>query len=125
MVQTYRVHLVDDLSKEEIPEGEGESIRFSIDGQNRIIDLSTKNADKMRKAIQPFLAASRPFESSQGKAYGSSHRSKASVSSIGSAQERQQIREWAKGRGMRVSDRGRISEDIVEAWQAAQKAHAS
>lgn len=119
MVQKYKVYFEDDMTHEEFGEGDGESIRFSIDGQNRVIDLSRQNAEKLRKAIQPFLAASRPFESTRDKTAAARGRVSGRVTSMDEEKERALIREWAKANGKRVSDRGRISADVVEEYQKA------
>ena len=49
--------LVDDLDGTVLDVGSGETVLFSLDGVAYEIDLSKKNASKLRNAIEPYLAA--------------------------------------------------------------------
>ena len=49
------MELTDDLTGDPADE----TVRFVFDGKPYAIDLSTKNADKFRKALAPFVAAAR------------------------------------------------------------------
>ena len=55
MAQKVQVSFVDDLDGSE---AEG-TIRFGIDGREYEIDLSKKNADKLSRAVQPFIDKAR------------------------------------------------------------------
>lgn len=44
MAQKYIVQLVDDLTQQPIDDGNGESVRFSLDGVSYTIDLTSEHA---------------------------------------------------------------------------------
>jgi hypothetical protein len=90
------------------------TIEFGLDGVTYTIDLSEKNAGKLRKALDPYLAAAARVGRTNGRV----------VSRAGAAPSRanrdqnQAIREWATKNGYEVSERGRIPSSIVEAFHA-------
>ncbi|WP_226358972.1 Lsr2 family protein, partial [Pseudonocardia sp. ICBG601] len=49
------ITLVDDLDGTEADE----QVEFSVDGRAYEIDLSTKNAEKLRESLAPYVAAAR------------------------------------------------------------------
>ncbi len=110
MAQIREVRLIDDLDGE----AADETIEFGIDGKNYEIDLSKENAAKLRDALASYLASARR----------SGGRRRSSASSGGAAARRpsidreqnQAIREWARKRGMKVSDRGRIPAEVLETY---------
>lgn len=91
------------------------TIEFGLDGVNYTIDLSDKNAGKLRKALDPYLAVA----SRIGRT-GANGRiaSRAAAPSRTNREENQAIREWASKNGFEVSERGRIPSSIVEAYHA-------
>lgn len=106
--------LVDDLDGTLLETGEGETLSFSLGGTAYEIDLSDANARSFRDAFAPYISAGRTVRgarSSGGPARGRR--------TAGSGQDTAAIREWAKENGHRVSERGRISADVVEAYNAA------
>lgn len=106
--------LVDDVDGSEIPDGGGERIQFSLRGVEYQIDLSSANVTKLNKALKPYVDAATKVRSSRER------RSKRPGSHDGSAKdERAAIRVWARKHGHEVADRGRISADIVEAFEAS------
>lgn len=111
--------LVDDITGKEIPEGQGETVTFSIDGVTYEIDLDSKSAAKMRETLQFYVDHARRVAGrrSTGGATGTS-RSSARGGSRDSGQAKA-IREWARESGLEVSERGRIPASIVAAYEAA------
>jgi hypothetical protein len=106
--------LTDDLDGGEADE----TVKFGLDGVQYEIDLSKKNAGKMRDALVPFLSAGRKVGRG-GLVIGG--RAATARSRGGAAADREQnraIREWAQGKGIKVSDRGRIKQEIVERYHA-------
>jgi hypothetical protein len=92
------------------------TLEFGLDGVNYTIDLSEKNAGKLRKALDPYLAvASRVGRSSAGRAAA---RGTAASPPRSSRDQNQAIREWANKNGYEVSERGRIPSSIVEAFHS-------
>ncbi|ANW62592.1 MULTISPECIES: histone-like nucleoid-structuring protein Lsr2 [Mycolicibacterium] len=112
MAKKVTVTLVDDF------DGEGaadETVEFAIDGVTYEIDLSNKNATKLRNALKPWVEASRRV--------GGRRRGRATAPGKGrGAIDREQsaaIREWARRNGHNVSTRGRIPADVIDAFHAA------
>ncbi|MFE9833961.1 Lsr2 family protein [Streptomyces sp. NPDC005551] len=105
MAQKVQVTLVDDLDGSEADE----TVTFGLDGKNYEIDLTTKNADKIRKALAPYVTAGRRT----GRT--TSGRTKPRASGDDTAQ----IRSWAKENGYEVNDRGRVPQSIREAYSKA------
>ena len=92
------------------------TIEFGLDGVNYTIDLSEKNAGKLRKALDPFLAAA----SRVGRtgANGRIASRGAAAPSRANREQNQAIREWPVKNGYDVSERGRIPASVVEAFHA-------
>jgi nucleoid-associated protein Lsr2 len=113
MAQKVQVLLVDDLDGGEA----SETVSFAIDGSNYEIDLSSKNADELRDALAKYVGsarkAGRATSSSSGRS--SSRRSSGGSTSMDRDQAAA-IRSWAKGKGLKVSDRGRIPATIIEQY---------
>ena len=92
------------------------TIEFGLDGVNYTIDLSEKNAGKLRKTLDPYLAvASRVGRTGTDRRTGSRA---AAAPSRANRDQNQAIREWAAKNGYEVSERGRIPSSIVEAFHA-------
>jgi Lsr2 len=112
MAQKVQVLLVDDLDGGEA----SETVSFGLDGSNYEIDLSGKNAEELRDAFAKYVGSARKA----GRAASSAGRSPSRRSSAGStSMDRDQaaaIRSWAKGKGLQVSDRGRIPATIIEQY---------
>lgn len=116
MAQKIQVLLVDDLDGGEA----SETITFAVDGVSYEIDLADKNAQKFRKALQPFQEKARQMGRRQASRNGSSRTQRpkpaANVSKKAGTEE---IRQWAKEQGMQVADRGRIAANIVKQYEEA------
>lgn len=110
--------LVDDLDGTVLEVGEGETVLFSLDGVAYEIDLTDDNAQALRDAVAPFIAAARSISAARG---GGS--SRGSSSAAGRRRTGQQdfgpVRAWAKDNGYTVSERGRVSASVLEAYEAA------
>ncbi|MCS6563638.1 Lsr2 family protein (plasmid) [Curtobacterium flaccumfaciens] len=115
MAQKVTTHLVDDLTGDTIEDGHGRTITFGFDGAHYEIDLTDDNADALREAFSDYIAAAR-------KVTGRSGRTSTSTSSApkrGNSEELAKIREWANANGHEVSSRGRISQAVRDAYDAA------
>ena len=109
MAQTTRVLIVDDLDGNELPEGQGQTVRFGLDGVSYEIDLSKENADALRKDLKRYAGAGRKL----GRQQSTPSRT------TSSRQDSSAIRTWARENGHEVSERGRIPASVIEAYQAA------
>jgi nucleoid-associated protein Lsr2 len=110
MAQKTIVSLIDDLDGGEA----AESVRFGLDGAWYEIDLSEGNADTLRAAFAPYVSAGRRAGSTRGAA-----KPPASLPRRPTGDRVKEIREWANANGFRVSDRGRIALNIVQAYDDA------
>lgn len=111
MAQKIQVILVDDIDGGDATE----TVSFSLDGSSYEIDLSEKNAAKLRDAFAPYVAEARKTRG----ASGGRRRSSGSGSRRGGSSNTAEVREWARDNGYDVSERGRISAEIKSAYDAA------
>ena len=115
MAQKVRIILEDDLDGGPADE----TIRFGLDGAHYEIDLSSANAARLRDAIRPFVAKARRV---QGTA---THRTRAPVAPLlrlSATPRPQQFASGLKANGHKVSDRGRIHQDVQDAYYEEMKA---
>ena len=114
VAQKVIVETVDDLDGTVITDGSGGTVAFSYQGKSYEIDLSSENRDRLAAALDPFISKARPTgQSRRGAAPSQSSRSG------GGGNRLQEIREWARTNGYTVSDRGRISKEIQDAFEQA------
>jgi hypothetical protein len=111
MAQKVITTLVDDIDGTEITDGEGQTIRFAIDGTSYEIDLTTDNAEKLRDALQPYIDNGRHTRTTTPQPRSTS------TSSTNSRQELTAAREWLKSNGHQVSDRGRVPNKLLELYR--------
>ena len=113
MAKKVTVTLVDDF------DGEGpadETVEFSIDGVSYEIDLTARNPKKIREDLKQWIDAGRRVGGRRrGRPGAAPGRGRASIDREQSAA----IREWARRNGHKVSTRGRIPAEIIEAFHAA------
>lgn len=98
------VTLTDDL-------GDGEAsqtVSFAVGHAHYEIDLSSKNAAKFEKALEPYVKAAR-------RVRGGQRRRGRSLSS----DDARAIRAWAQQNGYEVGPRGRIPHEVVDAYHAS------
>jgi hypothetical protein len=89
------------------------TVRFGLDGTEYEIDLNAKHAKKMREGLARYVnAARRAGGSARKPARGSSRRPANGLNTT-------EVREWAKGQGIEVKDRGRVPADLVVKFKAA------
>lgn len=97
------------------------TVEFSLDGTSYTIDLSDTNAGKLRKALDPFINAGTRVGRG-GSARASGRAAGQSGSGRGAGGDRDQnkaIREWASQNGYQVSERGRIPQNVTDAYRAS------
>ena len=92
------------------------TVEFGLDGVNYTIDLSEKNAGKLRKALDPYLEAASRVGRTNGNGRITSR--SAAKPTRSNRDQNQAIREWAAKNGFEVSERGRIPSTVVEAFHA-------
>jgi hypothetical protein len=114
MAKETIVQLTDDLDGGEA----AEELTFALRGVEYEIDLSPKNVAALEKALAKFVHAGRKV----GRTTSISRKSKAPRSrkeTNGAKQDVSAIRTWARENGYEISNRGRISAGIREAYESA------
>jgi hypothetical protein len=114
VAQKVTVELVDDIDGSVAEE----TVEFGIDGVTYQIDLSSDNAGQLRDALADYVVSARR---SGGRKRGAVQVARAGRA-VGGAVDREQnqaIREWARKRGLKVSERGRISSEVLDAYHQA------
>lgn len=105
MARKVQYFLVDDIDGGEA----SETVSFSLDGVSYEIDLSEGNAKALRDALSPYVGnGRRAGRRPRGRGRGAQARN----------QDTAAIRDWARERGFKVSDRGRIPADILAKYEA-------
>lgn len=112
MAQRVQVILVDDMTGGEA----SETVEFALDGVSYEIDLSDENAAKLRDDLAPWIGMARR---SGGRRQTRRRGGGSSSSSPARREELSKIREWAREQGYQVSDRGRVAQEIKDAYYAA------
>jgi len=103
MAKRTQVILVDDLDGQEI-NGNGRTVTFGHGGHAYEIDLTDLNAQKLHDALAPFVAVARQV---------------GDRTSFHAKPDLPAIRLWAKERGIKVSERGRVSRHVQDAYRDA------
>ncbi|MER7073349.1 Lsr2 family protein [Terrabacter sp. NPDC000476] len=110
MAQRVEVVLIDDIDGGNA----SETVTFGLDGVTYEIDLSDKNAAKLRDDLATWTGHARRAGSGSAKGAGSRRRSSGPKRGDLAA-----VREWARANGHDVSDRGRISSEVQAAYDKA------
>ncbi|GAA4459842.1 histone-like nucleoid-structuring protein Lsr2 [Phytohabitans houttuyneae] len=96
-----------------------ETVRFGIDGVDYSIDLSGRNAGKLRSLLAVYQEAGTRIGRSGTSTSGP--RGTVGGRRAGGRDENKAIRKWAAKQGKELSDRGRIPAAIVDEYHAANK----
>ena len=86
-------------------------VPLSFDGVTYEIDLGKKNRARLERALAPFIEA--------GRRAPRGGRRRGGRRPAGSPVDRSAVRAWARAAGLKVSERGRISADIMSQYDAA------
>jgi hypothetical protein len=103
VAQKVQVLLSDDIDGSEATQ----TVKFGWLGAEYEIDLNDKNYASFEKAVSKYLAVARRT--------GGRVRGKRSAPAVDMAT----VRAWAREQGYEVSDRGRVSGEVLEAYTAA------
>lgn len=113
MASVTEVKYVDDLDGSEAA---GEFV-FGCDGIAYSIDLSAENSDRVEDFLAPYIAVARKLGKISAGNVTPIRRAGGAAST--DRLQNQVIREWARGQGMQVAERGRIPADVVEKYHAS------
>jgi hypothetical protein len=100
-----------------------DTMRFSVDGASYAVELCEKHLKEFNDKLAPFVKASRRA-GGRPRASASTRRSPRAAASAGRGRRSRtadvaSIREWARSQGYEVSDRGRLSAALFEAYAKA------
>lgn len=101
----------DDIDDSPLAPEEVNVVEFAVDGVNYTMDISSANREKFEQALAPYVAVAR-------RATRSTNRSR-TPQSTNTPERNRAIREWAQKNGIAISARGRISQKIVDKYDAA------
>lgn len=110
MAQKVQILLTDDIDGSEAVE----TVSFGLDGSVFEIDLSEKHANSLRKSLAEYIEHARKASG------GQQSRRRRSARSTTNRERSAEIRDWAKERGFKVSERGRIPANIMAEFEQAQ-----
>ena len=85
-----------------------QTVSFAVDGVEYEIDVSDRNANRLRNSLSEFIAHGRRVGGRRG-------RKPASSSDV----DTKAVRKWAEANGIEINARGRIPTDVVERFKAA------
>ncbi len=115
MAQKVLVEILDDIDGS----AAAQTVQFGLDGVTYEIDLSDENAAALRDELARYIGAGRRIGGRKVRvATGQS------TTTASDRERNQQIRAWANANGYDVSERGRLSSDLVSAFEQAQVAEA-
>ncbi|MDQ6715697.1 MAG: Lsr2 family protein [Actinomycetota bacterium] len=109
MAQRVQIVLEDDLDGGDA----AETVTFGLDGVTYEIDLNEKNAAKLRDNLASWVGHARR---SGGRRAGARRPGSAPA---GRRTDLSAVREWARKNGHQVSDRGRVSAVVQQAYDKA------
>lgn len=104
------VRIIDDLDGAELNDGDGESVRFGLDGVEYELDLSDANAAALRELIGPYIEA--------GRRTGGRRRTGGHAKQVNTAVDTRAVRAWARAHNIEVSSRGRIPQHVIDKYRA-------
>jgi hypothetical protein len=107
MAKTVAVVMTDDLDGSSA----ASTVMFGIDGVTYEIDLSEKNRARLERELAPYVAAGRRISRSRRRA--------SSGRPPGPRADRAAVRAWARDNGLPISERGRISAEVISQYEAA------
>jgi len=114
MAKKVTVTMVDDTDDTKTAD---ETIEFGLDGVTYEIDLHKTNSDKFHKDMAKWVEHARRVggRKKTGRTPGASAPGKID------REQTQAIREWAEKNGFKVSARGRISQEVMDAYSNQHK----
>lgn len=108
MAQKVSVLLVDDIDGSDA----AETVRFGLDGTEYVIDLSEEHARELRELAAPYIEKAR-------RVAGPGRRAPRARNAAGNGTDPGKIRDWAREKGIKVNDRGRVPADVVAQYETA------
>jgi hypothetical protein len=114
MAQKVQVILVDDIDGGEADE----TVSFAVDGVSYEIDLSESNAQELREALAQWVGHARRVGGRSTARRAAAPKKNGAVAAA-SRPDLSEVRAWAREAGYEVSDRGRVSGEVLKAFEDA------
>ena len=115
MGQRIEVVLTCDLHDGEVPAEE--TVTFAVDGTTYAFELCADHLKEFQETVGRYVAAARradqPRRGRRRAAEPGTSRGRRGATDLS------EVRAWARSQGYKVSDRGRISAEVQEAFEAA------
>lgn len=111
MAQNVQVILTCDLCGGE--RSGTETVRFGLDSTSYEVDVCDKHGKALRERLATYTAAARRVARGGARRRGAASRPRDNRSG--------EIRAWARKKGIPVSERGRLSADLVAKYEARKK----
>lgn len=108
MAQKVKIILIDDIDGSDATE----TINFSLENVNYEIDLNDEHAAELRESFNKWITHGRRVAARRGR--------RGAARPAGSS-DAAKIRQWARENGYEVSERGRVSAEIREAYEQRAK----
>jgi hypothetical protein len=94
------------------------TVEFSLDGVAYTIDVSDENAGVLRKTLDPYINAGRRIGRGPAENTRTVRRPGRPTGAGMDREQNRAIREWAVRNGYKISERGRIPVEVVEAYKS-------
>ena len=94
-----------------------ETVKFGLDGQLYEIDLSSKNAKKLRNELAAYMEGGSRVSHRRTRTGAPAVGARGRSSTVAGKDQNRAVREWAQRKGFDVAARGRIRQDIIEEYQ--------
>ncbi len=103
------VTTLDDISGKE---GKVETITFAFEGEAFEIDLNPLNAANFRRSVAKYVKSARklPKKAHTGRIEANRHHDREKLAAV---------RQWAQENGYNVGERGRIAQNVWDAYKGA------
>ena len=111
MAQRVQVLFEDDIDGTEA----AHTVQFGLEGATYEIDLSEKHAAELRDALATWVSHARKVSGTRSVRGGAGGGAKTGAD----REQLNKIREWGRANGHQVSDRGRVSQALQDAYQQA------
>ncbi|APT85689.1 histone-like nucleoid-structuring protein Lsr2 [Corynebacterium aquilae] len=117
MAQKQVTQYFDDIDHTPLSQDEVHVVRFGVDGTNYVLEVSEANAQAFHDAIARFVEHAQPDTTRTTTSTRSKRSGSGSTNSTGIPAKR--IREWAQQNNIEVNDRGRLPQEVVDAYREA------
>lgn len=120
------IRFIDDFSGKELPDGEGETLSYSLGEAYYEIDLGSDSRAKLEKLLQPWIDKSIEVEPPQPEPVVRRGRGPAKATTRTQVPGEgpdylAAVRRWAAANGIEVAARGRVAQSVKDQYEAANK----